>query len=606
MVASSAWTLPVAVVGLAAAMTASVAACSLESPAGAWGIDDAAAAASTDASDAPPAAPPALGVTIFDAACDPSKPAVAWSPMRRVSRVEYDNMVRDLLGDTTQPAKAFVPETPMANGVSFETNTYGGVSSLIAQQYMTAAETVAQSAVSDAARLANVILPCSTQDDACAQQFIATFAGRAFRGAIDAAETTALFQLYSTSKATFDFTTGIQAVITAVLESPRFLYVVEQGDGAPGSGVVQLSANEVAGRLALFLWRSVPDAPLMQAAAAGDLATAGGVAAQATRMLADLRARDAVYDFATQWLQLQSTQSLGKDTQFAVWNAHPKLGEEMVDETLLDVSQAILSNGGTLTDLLTSPTSYVNAELASFYGVSLGSGAAASVNDPALDGPSSFVATLLPNRAGVLTNGSVLATQAHTTLPSSVLRGKLVRENVLCDVLHPPPPGIPPPPSSVPDGGTTRSQFEAHESVPGCVSCHQYMDPIGFGFGHFDATGAYQTTDANGQQGGNYPPIDATGKVLAMSQGEFSTTYDGAVDLVTRLSTATQVHQCFALQELRYALGRVEMPSDACSAQSAYAAFAGSDLDIQALLVAIVRSDSFRYRSAANAGSTCQ
>jgi hypothetical protein len=132
------------------------------------------------------------------------------------------------------------------------------------------------------------------------------------------------------------------------------------------------------------------------------------------------------------------------------------------------------------------------------------------------------------------------------------------------------------------------------------------MDPIGFGFGHFDATGAYQTDDANGQQGGSHPPIDTTGKVLAMNQGELSTTFDGAIDLVTQLSTATQVHQCFALQELRYALGRVESPSDACSAQSAYTVFAGSNLDLRALLVAIVRSDSFRYRAAANPGSACQ
>ena len=228
-----------------------------------------------------------------------------------------------------------------------------------------------------------------------------------------------------------------------------------------------------------------------------------------------------------------------------------------------------------------------------------------AVDDPALGGTTSFVATTLPNRAGILTNGSVLATQAHTTLPSSVLRGKLVREDVLCDVLHPPPPGIPAAPTSVPEGGTTRAEFEAHATIPGCVTCHQYMDPIGYGFGHFDATGAYQATDANGQHG-SFPPIDATGQVNPMNAGELSTTYDGAVDLVTQLSNATQVKQCFALQELRYALGRVETPSDACSAQQAYAAFAGKQLDIQTLLVAIVRSDSFRYRSAEVAGSSCQ
>jgi hypothetical protein len=198
-----------------------------------------------------------------------------------------------------------------------------------------------------------------------------------------------------------------------------------------------------------------------------------------------------------------------------------------------------------------------------------------------------------------------MATQAHTTLPSSVLRGKLVRENVLCDVLHPPPPDIPPAPTSVPEGGTTRSQFEAHETIPGCVTCHTYMDPIGFGFGHFDATGAYQSTDANGLQG-TFPAIDATGQVNAMSPGEFTATFDGAIDLVTQLSTAPQVQECFTLQEMRYALSRVETLDDACSAQQILAAFTAGDENIQSLLVAITRSDVFRYRSIEVAGGSCQ
>ena len=161
--------------------------------------------------------------------------------MRRISRVEYDNMVRDLLGDTTQPATAFVPESPMAPGVNFETNTYTSVSALIVQQYQQAAETLAQAAVSDTNRLNNVVLPCHTQDDACAQQFIASFANRAFRGQLDATESAGLFQVYSGVKAQFDFATGIQAVITAVLESPRFLYVLEFGQGSPNGAVVALS-----------------------------------------------------------------------------------------------------------------------------------------------------------------------------------------------------------------------------------------------------------------------------------------------------------------------------------------------------------------------------
>jgi hypothetical protein len=131
------------------------------------------------------------------------------------------------------------------------------------------------------------------------------------------------------------------------------------------------------------------------------------------------------------------------------------------------------------------------------------------------------------------------------------------------------------------------------------------MDPIGFGFGHFDATGAYQATDANGLSG-TFPAIDASGQVNPMNAGELAVTFNGAVDLVTQLAGATQVKECFALQEMRYAWSRVETLADACSAQEVYGAFTSSGLNVQKLLVAVVRSDAFRYRSVETAGSACR
>jgi hypothetical protein len=539
--------------------------------------------------------------------CSGGSVAVDWSPMRRISRVEYNNMVRDLLGDTTQPATAFVPESPMAPGVNFDTNTYTSVSALIVQQYQQAAETLAQAVVSDTNRLNNVVLPCHTQDDACAQQFIASFANRAFRGQLDSAESTGLFQVYGAVKAQFDFTTGIQAVITAVLESPRFLYVLEFGKGSPNGAIVALSPYEVAARLALTLWRSVPDATLMSAAAAGQLSTPDQIETQAVRMLGQTaKTRAALDDFTTQWMQLQNTPTLGKDQQFTAWTAKPKLGTEMRDEVLTNVSELVLSENGGLTELLTSPSSYINSDLAAFYNVAQGGGTPAMVDDPALQGATSFLKTDLTaaSHAGILTSGGVMATQAHTSLPSAVLRGKLVREQILCDEIPAPPPNVGAPPASVPDGGTTRSLFVAHLTETGCVNCHQYMDPIGYGFGHFDATGAYQKLDANGF--GTGPALDVTGQVTPMPPETFTTKFDGAGDLVGKLASAPQVQQCFALQELRYALGRIETKADACSAQQIFASFASSQLNVQKLLIAIVGSDAFRYRSVETPGSACQ
>jgi hypothetical protein len=254
----------------------------------------------------------------------------------------------------------------------------------------------------------------------------------------------------------------------------------------------------------------------------------------------------------------------------------------------------VLVDDGTLTDLLTSSSSYVNQDLATFYGTTAGGSQGQT-----------FVKTNLPHRSGILTTGGVMATQAHSTLPSLVLRGKLVRENLLCDAIPPPPPNIPAAATTVPEAGTTRDLLLSHQQKGTiCPSCHQYMDSIGTGFGIFDATGAYQPNDANGFPG-DHPAIDSSGSVAAMGAGDLQTTFTDSADLTKQLAGADRVRQCFALQELRYALGRVETSSDACSAQQIYAAFSPK-FDIRQLLLAVVQSDAFRYRSAPPAGSACQ
>jgi len=577
-------------------------------------------------------APEPQNTGLFTETCAAGQPTVDWSPMRRISRIEYNNMVRDLLGDTSQPATTFgfPPESPFVYGINFQANTYAEPSAVSVEDYLLAAESLAQAAVADtssAGRLQNIIMQgiasCVSegtlaQTDACATDFINTWANRAYRGQLDSTEASGLFSLYSTVKAQFDWPTGIQAIITAVLESPRFLYVLEFGSGTPTGSTIPLSPYELATRLALFLWRSVPDATLMTAAADGQLSTPAQIQAQATRMLAAtipstiepagvLYAQGALDDFTNQWMGLL-TAIQAKDSQFANFNAQfNTLPPAMEDETRLDFSQAVLAQNGTLTGLLTGTSTYANQDLQSFYNATAASGAPqVMVNDPAVS-HNTFTQTSVPNRPGILTTGAVMATQAHSTLPSFVLRGLLVRENVLCDPIQPPPPGVPPPPTTVPDGGTTRSLLLAH-AQGSCLGCHQYMDPMGVGFGNFDATGAYQSTDANGFSG-TFPPIDASGTINAdtmVDTNGFQTTFMNVSDLVTKLAAATQTQECFALQEFRYALSRVETPDDACSAQAILNAFTSNNLNVQSLMLAIATSDAFTNRSVEVAGSECQ
>jgi hypothetical protein len=551
-------------------------------------------------------------------------PTVGPSPLRRISRVEYNNMVRDLVGDTTHPADQFVSESPLVNGVNFNSNTYTYVTDpLIPGQYLTSAETLAADVAGDTNKLQNLLngVPanaCGQQTDACAQAFIDWFANRAFRGQYDSGESSALDGIYTTTKGQFDFATGIQAVITTVLTSPRFLFVFELGNGSPTGSVLPLSPNEVAARLSLFLWRSIPDDTLLQAAATNQLSTPDQLQAQALRMLtvknADgtLKAADGLSDFVTQWMELENTDGVTKDTQFTAWNA--KLADDLKQETLHTyVNEVLTENGGsgaTLTEVLTSGQSYINKNVASFYGVTGGDDTYATTTNV---NPASLSA---PVRAGILTNGSVMATQAHTTLTSPTLRGKLVREQVLCDPVPPPPSNvggkpIPPAATSLSGGISTRQndeQVHLDTTDPNkaiCRNCHQYMNPIGFAFGNLDTTGAYQATDSNGGDAGSYPQIDPSGTINPINSNETMIQFSGPVDLANKLASDPQVAQCYALQELRYALGRLESPDDGCSAQQIYQAFQSGNLSLQSVIVALVRSDAFRNRSLNTPGQTC-
>ncbi len=548
--------------------------------------------------------PPVSGLSLFGASSCGGPITVGSSPVRRLSRIEYDNMVHDLGLDpnNTQPATQFVTEQKIDNGKAgnFNTNAYATISgTLMNQQYLEAAEGLATAAVANSTVL-GALLPssaCGTKNAACASAFISTWANRAFRGQLDADETTALSTLYANVSAQFDFPTGIQAVIEAVLTSPRFLFVLEFGQPSsdPSAAAVPLTPMELATRLALYLWRSIPDQTLIDAANGvngGSLVSASDVATQATRMLADSRAKAALSDFADQWLDIENMNSVTKDTQFTKWTA--SVAADLHTESLTTFTQAVLGSSS-FTSLLTSGSSYINANLASFYGLS---------GSPTFS-MATTVNTAANPRTGILSQGSVLAMHAHTSLPSPTKRGRMMRQQILCEEVPDPPASvggmpIPPPPANI-TSGTTRAAYLQHVSANSqCNSCHQYMDWIGFGFDNYDATGSYITQE-------NTVNVDPSGQFIPYpSSTDITGTFQNMTDMITQLSTSQQVNQCFALEEIRYALLRSETAEDACSAQQIYQAFSGSNFNLSKLLVAVVSSNSFMYRTPVSAGQACQ
>lgn len=515
----------------------------------------------------PPVQPQACGVAI--------QPGAA--PIRRMNRFEYDNTVRDLLGDTTHPAADFGAEE---EALGFNNNAANLVtSSALAEKYLLAAEGIAERAT----QAMTSLLPCdpvAAGDDTCAQQFIDAFAQRAFRRPVTEEEADVLFGVYLAGRADADFRTGIEMVIEVALQSPAFLYRVEFGlTPAAGEAVVHLDEWETATRLSYFLWGSMPDAELFAAAKAGELATKEQVAQQARRMLDDPRAREATGDFHQQWLHYDRIASVGKDAAlFPAWS--PAIGQLMRTETATFIDHVVFDDGGDLHALLTAPYSYQNKDLAAFYGIAGPAGDAFERVD--LD-PT--------QRAGILTTGTLLTINAHSNQTSPVHRGKLVRERFFCATMPPPPKDVKIVVPEPTPGSTARERFAEHSSNKACSGCHELMDGIGFGFENYDAVGRYRT-----QEGGK--DIDATGSI---AKSDVDGDFDGAVEMSKKLAGSREVERCYTTQWFRYAYGRGESADDACTLTALGAKFAASGGDIKELIVALTQTDAFLYRKAGGA-----
>ena len=504
------------------------------------------------------------------------------APIRRMTRFEYNNAVRDLLGDTTRPADTFVAEEE-ALGFNNQATALG-VTQLLAEQYMEASEGIATRAAKDW----KTVLPCDpvkAGEDACAAQFIASFGQRAFRRPLAVAESTRLQQLYAWGKQKYDFSTGLQLVIQAALQSPRFLYRVEMGMPDPvkdQADVTALDSWEVASRLSFLIWSSIPDDELFAAAENDALHDAASIEKQARRMLEDPRARDAVANFHAQWLGLSRIATIDKDA--SVYPAYtPALRPLWEKETLSFLEHVVFDDAkGDVKTMLTAPYSMMNADLAAFYGVTGPKGEA--FEQVSLDPK---------QRAGLLTQASLLAVNAKPNQSSPVHRGKFVRERLLCQPLPPPPNNVNIQPPEVDPTATTRDKFAQHSSDPYCASCHKLMDPIGFGFESYDGIGEFRTTDHG-------LPVDATGALTGTrdSDGPF----DGAVELAARLGESSEVRECVATQWFRFGYGHGEEKADACAMNQLQDAFKASGYNVKELLVALTRTDAFRYRNVVQAG----
>jgi hypothetical protein len=490
--------------------------------------------------------------------------------------------VRDLLGDGTRPGRELAPEDK-DRPLGFSNNAaVMGVTTLLGEQLMVAAETLAAAAVADLPRL----VPCAAagDEDGCARRFIERFGMRAWRRPLEAEERADLVEVYAAGQRRGGLAEGIRALLVTLLQAPEFLYRIEGAAGGPaaaGPAGSPLDSFEMASRLSYLIWNSMPDEELFAAAAADRLRTPAEIEQQARRMLGDARTRDMVAAFHAQWLDLDKLERLEKSrAAFKTWRRD--LGGLFRRETELFVDEIVRTGGG-LRELLTAPFTFVDATLAAFYGLPA----------PAGEGFAK-VATDGERRGGLLTQASFLAGEAKHNQTSPVLRGKFVREQLLCMPPPPPPPNVNTVAPEVDKKLTTRERFEDHRADIGCAKCHKLMDPIGLGFENYDGVGLWRSSE-------NGKPIDAEGEIV---RADVAGAFVGAVALERKLAASRQAARCFVTQWFRYAYGRNETPEDRCTLAFLERRYGERGESTHELIVALTQTEAFlRRRAPAGVGA---
>ncbi|HTQ06255.1 MAG TPA: DUF1592 domain-containing protein [Polyangiaceae bacterium] len=500
------------------------------------------------------------------------------TPLRRLTKFEYQNTVEDLLKVDATAATTDMPADEVSNGFDNDSEVLT-VSSLHAEKYVEASETLAHAAVQNLGALTTCDTT-ATGEDACALAFAKSFGRRAFRRPTTSNDEQALMTAYQAGKNGGSYQEGIEVMIRAALQSPDFIYRLETTTPAdPNAALVPLSQFELATRLSYMIWAQGPDDALLDMAQNNGLSTRDQVAAQARAMLNDDRAKVGLANFFNQWSGVTRLSITTKNTDL-----FPSFSDDMKNAMAAELPafmQYVLFQGDhTLTTLLTKPVAFVSGPLGQLYGLT---------NAPTGTTPQMVELPAEQGRSGLLTQAGFLSVQAHPDQTSPVLRGKFVRTMLLCDPPPPPPADVNISLPATTSANTARERFSSH-AEGACASCHSMMDPIGFAFENFDAMGQYRTTE-NGET------IDASGVINAPQDPSLGGNFVGVQELAQKLAGSYQVTNCVATQWFRYASGRLEAAPDSCSIQNMQSAFSAKNGDLIELVVAMTQTDDFWYRA---------
>jgi len=409
----------------------------------------------------------------------------------------------------------------------------------------------------------------------CAEKIVSTLARRAYRRPLTDADLASLMKFYDAGRADGSFDRGVEMALRAVLVSPKFIFRIEQDPGGvtPGSPY-RISDLELASRLSFFLWSSIPDDELLDAASRGRLRRPEELERQVRRMLADPRAQALVANFAGQWLHIRNLKNTTPDK-----NDFPDFDDNLRQafERELDLFVgSIINEDRSVLDLMTADYTFVNERLAKHYRI------------PNVYGPDFRRVTIIEDaRRGLLGKGGILLVTSHADRTSPVVRGKWILDNLVGTPPPPPPPVVPPFPEETPGAPkTVRARMELHRASPACAGCHKVMDPIGLALENYDAVGVWRTLEAG-------MPIDASGELADGS------TINGVVELRESLLKRPELLVSTMTEKLlTYALGRSVEADDMPAVRTILRGAVADNYRFSSLVRGIVTSVPFQMRRA--------
>ncbi len=501
-----------------------------------------------------------------DGAINGSQPP-STAVLRRITTAQYRNTIADIFGrDVVFP---MLEQEPALLGYASVGASSVGTSPVGVERYQAAATAVASTVFATPSRRSRLAqcTPTKADDSGCAASILSRLGRSLYRRPLSTSESERLVALaIRIARDHKDFWKGIEWATAALLQSPKFLYRSEFGTASSGA-IRHFDGFELASRLSFFVWNASPDEELLDAAQQGKLQTALEVRDETHRLLSSDKARRGFRSFFQEYVHLDDSSVAAAAASTVAIPASLYMAAR--EQTLLTLENAFFEQEDDISEVLGSPVTFLNRELAQHYGVPT----------PAGDG---FSRVNLPPdgmRKGVLGHASLHIKFSNQPNSAPTARGKFVREAFLCQGVPPPPPNVDELPVPILDRPITmRERLEEHRSNPACASCHALTDPVGLGLENFDSVGKYRDRE-------NGLVIDPSGEL----DGD---TFANPGEMADSIGRHPQLAGCFVRQLYRHATGEAE-PENAPVLDDLARRYVGTERSLVDLISALVTTDAF-------------